>query len=595
MSKKLLSGNEAIARGAWEAGVKIAAAYPGTPSTEILETIAKYGEVYAEWAPNEKVAYEVAVGAAFAGKRSIYASKHVGLNVAADPFFTSSYTGIEGGFVVVTADDPGMHSSQNEQDNRNYARFAKVPLFEPSDSEEARIFTKMAFEMSEKYDTPVLLRVTTRVSHSKGLVNFEDRVEKVVENFPERKETKYVTIPAHAKPLRIRIEKRFKDLREFSENIEINFEEINDKRLGFIVSGISYQYIKDAFPEASVLKLGFTNPLPMTKIKNFVDKIEKVIIVEETDPIMETEIKANGINVHGKDIIPNMFELNTDIIYESVTGNKPQIIEVKEAPVRPPALCPGCPHRGVFTILRELGLRVVGDIGCYTLGVLPPLSALDWQVCMGAGISMVHGLEKAWDDENYNNIVGMVGDSTFFHSGITGLIDIVYNKGLGTIFILDNSTTAMTGTQDNPGTGKTLKGEITNHVSIRKIVEAAGVKDIYEVNPHDLDKLKKVVSEAVNKKEPSVIITKSPCVLLRYKAKEKFTPLTVNPEKCIGCKICLSVACPALGFDITNKKVFVHPELCTGCEVCSRLCPTSAFELNGEPLVYENKHKIRGN
>jgi indolepyruvate ferredoxin oxidoreductase alpha subunit len=593
MPKKLLSGNEAIARGAYEAGVKVAAAYPGTPSTEILEAIAKYNEVYAEWAPNEKVAVEVAIGSAFAGKRSLCAMKHVGLNVAADPFFTLSYTGIEGGFVLVSADDPGMHSSQNEQDNRNYARFAKIPLFEPSDSQEAKDFTKLAYQVSENFDTPVMVRSTTRLSHSKGLVELEDRTEQEAKEFPKRQEKKYITIPAHARPLRVKVERRLGKLKEYSEKTDINRVEWGDKDLGFIVSGISYNYVKECYPYASVLKLGFTNPLPMDRIREFVKKVEKVIVVEENDPFIENEIKANGIMVDGKNIIPNMGELNTDVIKKSIEGIK-EVSKKEAVPVRPPALCPGCPHRGVFIVLRELGLRVVGDIGCYTLGVLPPLSALDWQVCMGGGISLVQGIAKAWDDKISDKVVGMVGDSTFFHSGITGLIDIVYNKGLSTLFILDNSTTAMTGTQENPGTGRTLKGESTKQLSIKKICEAVGVEEVYEIDPYYLDNLKEIVKNAISSPRPTVIICKNSCMLLKFRAGEKFTPLKVNSEKCIGCKACISVACPAITYDKKNKKAFIVKELCVGCEMCAKMCPVVAFEKDGKSLTYPNIHKIRG-
>ncbi len=593
MEKKLLSGNEAIARGAWEAGVVLAAAYPGTPSTEILENIAKYKDIYSEWSTNEKVAFEVALGAAFSGKRSICAMKHVGLNVAADPYFTASYTGIEGGFVIVSADDPGMHSSQNEQDNRNYAKFAKIPMLEPSDSQEAKDFVKAALEISEKYDTPVLLRITTRIAHSKSIVELLPRTEAPQKPFPEKNPKKYVTIPAHARVKRAKIEERSAALAELSEEIPLNKEESGGTELGFITSGISYQYIKESFPEAAVLKLAMTHPLPFKKAGAFVKKMKRTVVVEELDAYIETELKARGITVEGKNVIPVLGELNTDIVRNAIKDIRPEK-PAANIPVRPPALCPGCPHRGVFVVLRELGLRVVGDIGCYTLGVLPPLSSIDWQVCMGAGISMVQGIEKAWKDAPAEKIVGMVGDSTFFHSGITGLIDVVYNKGKGTLFVVDNSTTAMTGVQDHPGTGRTLMGEPAEKIDIKEICRACGVKEVYEVNPHDLDELYDIVEKAVASPVPSVIITKLPCVLLRFKAKERFVPIVIDQEKCIGCKTCLSVGCPALSFDTEKKKMIAIPFMCVGCEVCSALCPVEAHMHNGERIRPKRKHKIRG-
>ncbi|MCK5598541.1 indolepyruvate ferredoxin oxidoreductase subunit alpha [bacterium] len=595
MSKEMMSGNEAIARAAYEAGVKVAAAYPGTPSSEIMENVAKYDEIFSQWGPNEKVAFEVALGAAFAGKRAICAMKHVGLNVAADPFFTASYSGVEAGFVIVSADEPGMHSSQNEQDNRNYAKFAKIPMLEPSDSQEAKDFTKLAFDISEKFDTPVLMRVTTRICHSKSMVELKERKETGLNEFPKKNTRKYVVIPAHARIKRVMVEQRLKDLAEYAENTDINRIEEGTRDLAFITSGFSHNYVKEVYPDAHFLKLGFTYPLPMKMIRKFVDQHKKVIVVEELDPFMEDQIKVAGINVHGMDIITNIGELNSDIIRNSIENTKDEVNDIGVSiPVRPPALCPGCPHRGVFTILREQSVRVMGDIGCYTLGVLPPLDNLDWCVCMGAGVSMVQGLEKAWDDEHADKIVGMVGDSTFFHSGITGLVDIVYNHGIGTIFVLDNSTTAMTGTQENPATGKDIKGKPATRVDIRKICEAVGIKEIYDVDPQDLDALGEVVAKALASKNPTVIITHRECILLPLRAKVKFTPLKIDTEKCIGCKSCVSVGCPALAYDKKLRKTRVLPELCVGCEVCSRMCPKSAFTKNGEPLVYEKRHKIRG-
>ncbi len=571
--RKLLSGNEAIARGAWEGGVHFGAAYPGTPSTEILENLAKYEEILTEWSTNEKVALEVALGATFGGARALVAQKHVGLNVAADPLFSSSYIGVTGGLVIVTADDPGMHSSQNEQDNRHYARAAKLAMFEPSDSHEAKEFTRIAFDLSEEYDTPVLIRMTTRTSHSKSLVELGDRKEVEVKGY-QKDFHKRNLLPANARVRHVFVEERMKKLEEFSNNFEYNRIEWGNREIGIIASGVAYQYAKEAMPDASFLKISFSYPLPFKKIEEFIKGVKKVIVVEENDPIMETEIKAKfpGVEIHGKDMIPMINELNPRIVKEAlgVVGESEKV-DYGEIPPRPPALCPGCPHTGIFYILNQLKVTVTGDIGCYTLGALPPLNAMDTCVDMGASISNAHGLDMALRviKGEKKRIVGIIGDSTFFHSGITSLIDLVYNKGVSTVIILDNRITAMTGHQENPGSGKTLKGEPTKEIDIEKIVRASGVEDVVTIDPFDLKLAKKVINDAIHREEPSVIIAKRPCALLYRKIKWK--PLKVVPDKCIGCKICIRLGCPAISF--RDNKAVIEPFLCTSCQLCKDVCP----------------------
>lgn len=519
--KKLLSGNEAIALGAYEAGVVVATGYPGTPATEIMEIIAKYKEVYSEWSPNEKVALEVAFGASFAGKRAIAVMKHVGLNVASDPLMTISYTGVNGGLVIVTADDPGLHSSQNEQDNRNYAKFAKIPMLEPSDSQEARDFTIKAFEISEKFDTPVLLRITTMIAHSKSIVTYDKKRENSNKKRIQRNAEKYVMVPMNAKKRHSFIEGRLKRLEEFSNSF--NEIEYHIKHLGIITSGVCYQYAKEVFPNASFLKLSMSYPLPFKLISDFSKNLGKIYIIEELDPFIEEQIRAKGIctssQLIGKEKLPVVGELSPDIIKSALLGpvKKTQKNEVMaEIPERFPQMCEGCPHIPIFKILKKLNLIVMGDIGCYTLAALPPLKAMDTQLNMGMSIGSIHGLEKALykqDKDISKKAVAVIGDSTFIHSGITGLIDIVYNKGVSTTIILDNRSTAMTGHQDHPGTGVTINGTKTVALDIKKLVQALGVKNIRVVDPYDETKTEEVIKEELEKKEVSVIITDQPCIL----------------------------------------------------------------------------------
>lgn len=571
--KVLLSGNEAVARGAYEGGCRFAAAYPGTPSTEILENIAKYKDViYCEWSTNEKVALEVVTGASFAGARALAAMKHVGLNVAADPFFSLSYIGSTGGIIIVSADDPGMHSSQNEQDNRHYARSAKMAMLEPSDSQEAKEFTILGFEISEDFDTPLLLRLSTRLCHSKTVVELGERKEVPVKGY-EKDIKKRLVLPAHARLRHIYVEERLKKLSKFSEQFEYNKMEFNDKSIGIISSGIAYQYAKEVLPDASYLKLSFTYPLPFKLIEKFSKNVKKLYVIEENDPFLEMEIKAKGINVIGKEIIPITGELNPSIISEAF-GKKRKSVTIKKMPSlspRPPALCPGCSHTPVFYTLNKLKLTVTGDIGCYTLGALPPLNAIDTCVEMGASLGNAFGMEKVLGEKSDKKIVAVIGDSTFFHSGITPLIDIVYNKGTSTVIILDNRITAMTGHQEHPGTGKTLMGEDTVTINPEDIVKACGVKHVFTVDPYNLKELKKVIKREVERKEPSVIIARRPCILLLLRKKEVWEPCYVDTEECIGCKICLQLGCPAIS--MKNEKAYINELFCVGCGVCAQLCP----------------------
>lgn len=581
--KVILSGNEAIARGAYEAGVKVAAAYPGTPSTEILENVVKYQNIHSQWSPNEKVALEVGIGASFAGERALVTMKHVGVNVAADPLFTLSYTGVRGGLVIITADDPEMHSSQNEQDNRNYAKFSKIPMLEPSDSQEAKDFVIMAFEISEKYDTPVFVRTTTRISHSKSVVTLSDPLKIETPGTLEKNPSKFVMLPNHARPKHPYVEKRLESLATFSETFEYNVTELNETSVGIITSGIAYQYAKEAFPACSTLKLGMVHPLPIKKIKEFSKKVEKLYVLEELDPFFEEQIKANGIPVIGKEVFPLCGEFNPLTVVEGIKGKAPQK-EVKPLleyiPPRPPNMCPGCPHRGLFHTLKKLKLYVTGDIGCYTLAALPPLQQIDTCVCMGASVGNAHGIDMALGEKVGGKVVAVIGDSTFMHSGITGLLDIVYNKGNSTVIILDNRTTAMTGRQENPGTGFTLQGEETKTLDLQALCKGLGVEHVKKVNPYDLKLLKTVISEEVERKAPSVIITEAPCVLYKRKPKSDNIPLTVKEEDCIGCKACMRSGCPAIRFEkIDDKKgkAYIDPNLCTGCDICAQICKQSAI------------------
>ena len=576
--KSLLSGNEAIARGAYEGGCHFASAYPGTPSTEILENIAKFKDtIYCEWSVNEKVALEVATGASFAGARALAAMKHVGLNVAADPFFSLSYIGAAtGGIIIVSADDPGMHSSQNEQDNRNYARAAKVAMLEPSDSQEAKDLTKIGFQISEDFDTPVLLRMTTRLCHSKSIVNLEERKDVPIKGY-EKDIKKRLVLPAHARIRHKFVEQRLKRLSKFADEFEYNRMEIRDKTIGIITSGISYQYAKEVMPDASFLKLSLTYPFPFGLIEKFSKEVKKLYVIEENDPFLETEIKAYGIDVIGKQIIPITGELNPSIISESFGKKRTSIVvnNIPELPPRPPALCPGCPHTPVFYTINKLKLIATGDIGCYTLGALPPLNAMDTCVEMGASLGNAFGMEKVLGKEFAKKVVAVIGDSTFFHSGITPLIDIVYNKGITTVIILDNRITAMTGHQDNPGTGKTLMGEKTIEVKLKDIVKACGVKNVFVVDPYNLNEFKKLLKREVAREEPTVIIAKRPCALLLVKKKEIEKPFYVDEDKCIGCKLCLGLGCPAI--TMHGEKATISDLYCVGCGVCPQVCPTDAI------------------
>ena len=588
--KLLMTGNEAIARGAYETGVRFASAYPGTPSTEILENVATYKEdIVAEWATNEKVALEAAIGGSIAGARTMASMKHVGVNVAADPLFTFSYTGVNGGMVLITADEPGMHSSQNEQDNRNYAKFAKIAMFEPSTSQEAKDMLKEAFEISEKYDTPVLFRVTTRLCHSKGIVECSDRVEVPIKEYIKNPK-KNLTVPAHARVRRVEIDDRMSKLLEYSNNTHLNNYEINDTKIGIVASGMCYTYAKEVFKDdASYMKLGFTNPLPMEKIKEFASKVDNVYVIEENDPFIEEQLKANNIKCHGKDIFPSYGELTPDVIRKSVFGKTNDTIDYNKDLVvnRPPGLCAGCPHRGFF---YELGKRknvmITGDIGCYTLGFAPPYNAMDTTICMGASLSSGHGAQKVFNMKENNKIrvVGVLGDSTFFHTGINSLLDVVYNKGNSISVILDNRITGMTGHQQNPGTGYTLQGDVTSEVNIEELVKACGVKHIRTINPNNLSQVKESLDWAFELDEPSVIIARWPCALKKFSKQdiEEFNnPFTskcsVNTDKCIGCKLCMKIGCPAISFKSEEKMVSIDSNKCVGCEVCSQVCPKDAI------------------
>lgn len=586
----LMTGNEAIARGAYEAGVRFASAYPGTPSTEILENVATYkDDIVAQWATNEKVALEAAIGGSLAGARTMASMKHVGVNVAADPLFTFSYTGVNGGMVLITADEPGMHSSQNEQDNRNYAKFAKIAMFEPSTSQEAKDMFKEAFEVSEKYDTPVLFRVTTRLCHSKGIVNCSDRVDVSIKEYIKNPQ-KNLTVPAHARVRRVEVEERMNKLLQYSNNTNLNSYEINDTKIGIVSSGMCYTYAKEVFKDnASYMKLGFTNPMPIDKIKEFASKVDKIYVIEENDTFIEEQLKANNIKCHGKDVFPSYGEMTPDVIRKALFGKTNDTIEYNKDLVvnRPPGLCAGCPHRGLF---YELGKRknvmVSGDIGCYTLGFAPPYNAMDTVVCMGASLSTGHGAQRVFNMKENNNmrVVGVLGDSTFFHTGINSLLNVVYNKGNSISIILDNRITGMTGHQENPGTGYTLQGDVTSEVNIEELVKACGVKNIKTINPNDLSQVKESLDWAFDLDEPSVIITRWPCVLKKFSNKdiEEFNnPFTskcsVDSEKCIGCKLCMKTGCPAISFKSEEKCVLIDKNQCVGCEVCSQVCPKDAI------------------
>ncbi|MBR4548326.1 MAG: indolepyruvate ferredoxin oxidoreductase subunit alpha [Oscillospiraceae bacterium] len=578
MEKHLLSGNEAIARGAYEAGVKVCSAYPGTPSTEIFESLPQYGDaLYCEWAPNEKVATEVAYGAAIGGVRSLCAMKHVGLNVAADPLFTAAYNGVNRGFVIVTADDPSMHSSQNEQDNRRYAKFAKVALIEPSDSQECIDFMKEAYRISERFDMPVLFRTTTRVSHSKSLVTFGEREE--AEPFVyTRNVRKFNCAPANAYLNHPKVEKNLAALEEYGSSCPLNRVEMRGTEIGVITASIAYQYAKDVFPEdASFLKLGLTNPLPMQLIRDFASRVKTLYVIEELEGFMEEQIKAAGIDCIGKALISNQYELNPQRLRELLFGEKPETAALPvQAVSRPPTLCPGCPHRGFFyTMSKGKDFVIAGDIGCYTLGANPPLNALDTCICMGGGFSVAMGMSKAFEASGQQKkIFGVVGDSTFFHSGMTGAAEILYNKGRVIPVVLDNHITGMTGHQDNPGSGYTLQGEPAAAIRIEDVLRAFGYEKVLVVDPQDLAAMQGAVDEALAAEVPTAIIARRPCLLIK-REKRPTGLCAVDTAKCIGCRKCLKVGCPAVM--IREKKSYIDPTQCVGCTVCAQVCPVGAI------------------
>lgn len=576
-NKKLMLGNQAVARGAYEAGATVAVAYPGTPSTEITEFVATYDEIYAEWAPNEKVALEVAIGSAISGARTMCSMKHVGVNVAADPLFTVAYTGVNGGLVIMVADDPGMHSSQNEQDSRYYARAAHVPMLEPADSHETKEYVKMAFELSEKYDTPVFVRLTTRISHSQSIVELKDRKDVPLKEY-QKEFMKNVMMPGMARKKHVIVEKRMNQIAEDANELPINTIELRDKKIGIITSGMGYQYVKEIMPEASVLKLGMVHPLPKKLIEDFSSKVETLYIIEELEPIFEEQIKSWGIKAIGKEKLTVQGEYSANLLSERLLSEQLDLVEPKVLPNRPPVMCPGCPHRGVYYVLNKLKKHATGDIGCYTLGALPPLEGIDTCVCMGASVSMLHGIEKARGKEYVKDWVGIIGDSTFIHSGITGLVDIVYNKGVSTVMILDNSTTGMTGHQDNPATGVTLKGEPTKVLNLVELTKSIGIERVRVVNPFNLEEVEAAVKEETAADEPSVIIATAPCELLDKKTKR--IPYRIDSEVCIKCGMCLKLGCPAI-----QKKdgiIEINDTLCSGCNLCTKVCKFDAISKEGD-------------
>ena len=574
MAKKLLLGNEAVARGLYEAGCRVVSSYPGTPSTEITEFAAKYDEIYSEWAPNEKVACEVAVGASIAGARSFCGMKHVGLNVAADPLFTASYTGVNGGMMIAVADDPGMHSSQNEQDSRHYAEASKTMMLEPADSKECLEYTKRAFELSEKFDTPVILRLTTRVAHSRGLAETSDRTDAPLKEYTKNPQ-KYVMMPAFAKPRHVFVEQRIVEQTAFAEEDEINTVEYYDKKIGVITAGNCYNYAKEALGEkASYLKLGCVYPLPEKKIIDFAAQCEKIYVIEELDPYIENHCKKLGIKVYGKDVFTLQGEYSQSIVAEAILGEEKEFsVMDMEIPGRPPVLCAGCPHRGLFYSLKKEGVAVCGDIGCYTLGTLAPLGAMDTCICMGASISSLHGRNKA-NPENAKKSVAVIGDSTFIHSGVTGLIDIAYNNSASTVIILDNSITGMTGHQENPTTGKNIKGDPATAVDIVALAKAIGIKRVTIVDPYNLKETQEAIHKELEVDAPSLIISRRPCALLKYVKHNP--PLKVNKDKCRGCKMCMKIGCPAIS--MADGKAVIDFTQCVGCSVCTQMCNFGAIE-----------------
>lgn len=588
MSKVVLSGNEAIARGAYEAGVLVASAYPGTPSTEILENIAGYPEINSSWAPNEKVALEVAIGASFGGGRAIACMKHVGVNVAADPLFTLSYTGVRGGLVLVAADDPEMHSSQNEQDSRNYAKFAKLPMLEPADSGECKEFTRLAFDLSEQFDTPVMLRSCTRISHGKSIVELGERVSGLPSPNLVKDAPKLVMLPGNARVRHPLVEQRIVDMSVYGDTASINHMELRSTKVGVICAGVVYQYVREAMPEASVLKLGMVYPLPQKLIREFAAKVEQLFVIEELDPFIEEQVRAMGIPVTGKAIVPICGELSPGRVRAAFAkvglANAPdaQATASEPLPPRPPNMCPGCPHRGLFYTLNRLNAYVTGDIGCYTLGFMPPLNAMDTCVCMGASVSNASGIVRVLPPEEQRRVVGVIGDSTFLHTGINSLMEMAYNRAPATVVILDNRITAMTGRQENPASGYTLSREPASEVNLVELCKALGVRNVRVLDPNDLDATRKVLEEEMARPEPSVIITNRPCCLL--KGEDRFKPgevLEIDQEQCTGCRACLRLGCPAIEWqpapDGKKGKAKIDPLLCNGCTVCQQLCKFDAI------------------
>jgi len=572
--KQLMLGNAAVARGLYEEGCSIVSSYPGTPSTEITEETAKFKEIYCEWAPNEKVALESAFGASLAGKRAFCGMKHVGLNVAADPLFTIAYTGVNAGLIIGVADDPGMHSSQNEQDSRHHAIASKIPMVEPSDSQEAKDFVKIAYELSEKFDTPVLYKMCTRVAHSQSVVETKDRVELPTKTY-DKNIAKYVMAPANAIRRHPVVEQRLKDIETWSETSGINRIEMGGTEIGIITSSTCYQYAKEVFgEEASILKLGMVNPLPSKMIKDFASKVKKLIVIEELDPIIENHCKSLGLDVHGKDMFPICGEFSQNLIAKAFGKEVPSCTKLEEnIPVRPPIMCAGCPHRGMFYALSKLKVTVLGDIGCYTLGSVAPLSAMDMTLCMGASISGLHGFNKALGKDAEAKTVAIIGDSTFMHSGMTGLATVAYNQSNSTIIIVDNSITGMTGHQQNPTTGKNLYGEPAGKVDLEALVKALGINSVKVVDPYNIAECEQVLKEELVKNEPSVIISRRPCALLKEVKHEK--PLIVSQDKCKSCKMCMKIGCPAIS--MKGGKAKIDETLCVGCGVCTQMCKFDAI------------------